>query len=204
MHWILTPEAQISLRFALRSLVFQISKVFDFYIGYNGEFDIFETKIVKNQKLKISKIQNAVLWGPLGGNSGKVWKLLAAICRSGILKFLLQVGPMLTKWINSLKFQFLKFQKSQTVLWGPLGKISEVWKLAQLRFLGGVAFWNFCSHSVPRKWKIFVKNLKKIFFFKNGKKTYGHMAQGKQQLKFESNRCNNFRHDQCHRRMDES
>ncbi len=31
-------------------------EVFEFYIGYNGEFDIFEKKIVKNQRIKISKI----------------------------------------------------------------------------------------------------------------------------------------------------
>ncbi len=37
-------ESQISLRFALRSLVFQIIEVFDFPIGYNGEFKIFEKK----------------------------------------------------------------------------------------------------------------------------------------------------------------
>ncbi len=55
IYWTLTPEAQISLRFALRSLVFQIIEVFGFLIGYNGEFQ----KFVKNQKLKISKIQNS-------------------------------------------------------------------------------------------------------------------------------------------------
>ncbi len=49
------PEAQISLRFALRSLVFQIIEVFGFSIGYNDEFK----KNVKNQKLEISKIQNS-------------------------------------------------------------------------------------------------------------------------------------------------
>ncbi len=42
-------------------------EVFDFSIGYNGEFAIFEKEIVKNQKLKISKISNILLWGPLGG-----------------------------------------------------------------------------------------------------------------------------------------
>ncbi len=31
-------------------------------------------------------------------------------------------------------------------------------------------------------------------------KTSGHMAQGKPQLKFERNPCNNFRDNQCHRR----
>ncbi len=55
------PGVQISLRFALRSLVFQIIEVFDFSIDYNGEFAIFEKKIIKNQKRKISKIPNVVL-----------------------------------------------------------------------------------------------------------------------------------------------
>ena len=39
----------------------------DFSIGFNGKFEIFEKKIVKNWKLKISKIPNKVLWGWLGG-----------------------------------------------------------------------------------------------------------------------------------------
>ncbi len=49
----------MSLRFVLRSLVFQIVEVFHFFMGYNGEFEIFEKKIVKNWKLEISKIQNS-------------------------------------------------------------------------------------------------------------------------------------------------
>ncbi len=46
-------EAQISLRFALRSFVFQTIEVFSFSISYNGKFEIFEKEIVKNRKLKI-------------------------------------------------------------------------------------------------------------------------------------------------------
>ena len=61
IHWKLTPEAQMLLRFALWSLVFQTIGLFDFSIVYNCEFHIFEKKIVTNQKLKISKIPNAVL-----------------------------------------------------------------------------------------------------------------------------------------------
>ena len=40
--WSTPHESQISLRFAVRSLVFQIIDVFDFSIGYNGEFKILE------------------------------------------------------------------------------------------------------------------------------------------------------------------
>ncbi len=40
--WITNHESQISLRFALRWLVFQVIEVFDFSIGYNGEFAILE------------------------------------------------------------------------------------------------------------------------------------------------------------------
>ncbi len=42
IFWITTHESQILLRFALRSLIFHIIEVFDFSIGYNGEFEIFE------------------------------------------------------------------------------------------------------------------------------------------------------------------
>ena len=52
-----TPEAQISLRFTLQSLVFQIIEVLGFPIGYNGEIK----KFIKNRKLKISKIQKVLL-----------------------------------------------------------------------------------------------------------------------------------------------
>ncbi len=54
-NWILTPEAQISLCFALRLLAFQIIEVFGFPIGYKGDIK----KIVKNWKLKISATQHS-------------------------------------------------------------------------------------------------------------------------------------------------
>ena len=81
-----THESQISLSFALRSLVFQLIEVFDFFIGYNGEFEIFGKKIVKNWKLIISKIPNVILWGPLEENSGQVSTLLSAILPSPAAK----------------------------------------------------------------------------------------------------------------------
>ncbi len=37
------------------------------------------------------------------------------------------------------------------------------------------------------------------FFLSKKKKTSGHMAQGKPQLKFDRNWCNNFRDNPCHR-----
>ncbi len=40
-----THESQISLRFVLRSLVFQIMEVYDFSIGYNGDFESFAKKL---------------------------------------------------------------------------------------------------------------------------------------------------------------
>ena len=56
-----SPEAQISLLFALRSLVFHIIEVFGFPLGYNGEFK----KILKNQKLKIAKIPKSNFVRPI-------------------------------------------------------------------------------------------------------------------------------------------
>ena len=62
IHWTLTPEAQNGgPRFAPRSLVFQKIEDFDFPIGYNGEIKNF----AKNQKLKISKIQNSTFVSPI-------------------------------------------------------------------------------------------------------------------------------------------
>ncbi len=40
---------------------------FTFSIGYNGEFQTFEKKMLKNWKLKILKITNVVLRRPMGG-----------------------------------------------------------------------------------------------------------------------------------------
>ncbi len=61
--WNTTRESQISLRFALRSLVFHVIEASDFYIGYNGKFEILGKKILKKWKLKISKIPIVVVWG---------------------------------------------------------------------------------------------------------------------------------------------
>ncbi len=92
IFWTTTHESQISLRFALRSLVFQIIEVLDISICYNGELDTIEKKT--SLKLRNSKflwgpfLVLKFLWGPLGENSGQVSKLLAAICRrSSVLKF---------------------------------------------------------------------------------------------------------------------
>ncbi len=47
-----------------------------------------------------------------------------------------------------------------------------------------------------RKKNVFSKIQKK-------NKMYGHIAQGKQQLKFERNPCNSFRDNRCHRQTDD-
>ena len=62
----------MSLRFALRSLVFHIIEVFGFSVEYNGEFQIF----VKNQKLKISKIQNSTFVRPIEKKKEKFQNIL--------------------------------------------------------------------------------------------------------------------------------
>ena len=62
----MTHESQISLHFTLRSVVFDEIEIFDFYLGYNSEFEIFEKKIVKNRNLKISKIPNVLLIRTIG------------------------------------------------------------------------------------------------------------------------------------------
>ena len=65
-HWTLTPEAKISLLFALRSLVFHVTEVFGFPIGYNGEIK----KFVKNRNSKFQKAKTVLLWGPMRRNFG--------------------------------------------------------------------------------------------------------------------------------------
>ncbi len=59
--WITAHESQISLRFGLRSLFFQIIEVFYFSIGYNGEFAIFEKKALKIRNSKFQKSQPLAL-----------------------------------------------------------------------------------------------------------------------------------------------
>ncbi len=95
VHWILNPEAQMSLCFTLRSLVFQIIEFFAFPIGYNGEIQ----KFVKNRNLITSKLHNSTFvkdnWEE---NSGKGWKDSKVIWgRSSVLKFWLPLVPMLMK-----------------------------------------------------------------------------------------------------------
>ncbi len=53
--WTINHDSEISLRFALRSLAFQIFEVFDFSIGYNGEAEIFEKDSLKIRKSKFQK-----------------------------------------------------------------------------------------------------------------------------------------------------
>ncbi len=96
--WTTNHESQISLRFTLRSLIFQLIEVFYFSIGYNVNLKFSKKKNVKNRKLKISKIPNVFLRTIEKKNSGQVWKLLAVICRgSSSSTFALLFGPMLTK-----------------------------------------------------------------------------------------------------------
>ncbi len=101
-----------------------IIEVFGFSIGYNGAFQIFEKKIVKNRKLKISKIPNIVFRGPIGGNIRSL-KLSAEICRNSVLKFSLPYGPMLMKTNkqkkNHANFTLKILKIPNIVLWGPLG-----------------------------------------------------------------------------------
>ncbi len=54
--WAIVNKTQISLRFALPLLLFQIIEVFDFSIEYNGKCAIVEKKSLKHQELKMSKI----------------------------------------------------------------------------------------------------------------------------------------------------
>ena len=107
-------ESQISLRFALwflMLLVFQIIEVFDFSIGYNGEFAIFEKKSLKIRNSKFQKSQTQFCEDHWEENSGQVSKRLAAICRSSVSKFSLPLGPMSTK-MNKIhqKFNFQNFK----------------------------------------------------------------------------------------------
>ena len=49
------------LGFALRALVFQIIEVFDFSVGYNGKFEIFEKKSLTIRKSKFQNSQMSFL-----------------------------------------------------------------------------------------------------------------------------------------------
>ena len=106
-----TKGSQVSLRFALRSHVFQIIEVFYFS---NGEFASFEKNSLKIRNSKFQKSQTYFCEDHWEENSGQVSKLLAAICRrSSVLKFSLPLGPMLTKTTNIRKKTniFSKLQK---------------------------------------------------------------------------------------------
>ncbi len=80
--WSTTHEPQISLGFALRSLVFQIIEVFDLPYRLQWWISNFRKKIVKNRRRKISKLQKQCIcedhWEE---NSGEFWKNSKVIWR---------------------------------------------------------------------------------------------------------------------------
>ena len=111
-----TRESQISLSFALRSLIFQIIEVLVSPWGTMVNSKFSKKKNAKNLKLKILKIPNIVLPGPMGAKIS-MFQTFCLQCVAGVvLNFWLLLGPMLTKTNlkKTLKFQFSKFQKSQT------------------------------------------------------------------------------------------
>ncbi len=119
-------ESQISLHFALRSLVLQMSDVFGFYIVCNVENEIFEKVIfyfVKNF-VKTQNFQTPTQYvceRQWEENSG-VWKIQRWFHGGVAFQILLPYGPILTKTKQkSWKFANSKFQKSKnSSLWGPL------------------------------------------------------------------------------------
>ena len=112
--------SQISLRFALRSLLFQITGAFDFSIEYNGEFEIFE-----NKSLKIwnSKCQNSPTWFCGGtmevkfSTSLKIWLRFLGIAFWNFL-----IWSNVNETNHSLKIQFTKFPN-------PKCNSGKAWKL---------------------------------------------------------------------------
>ncbi len=62
LHWTLTPEVQISLRFTRFRFrfVFQIIEVYGFPIGYNGEIKKKSLKI-KNSKFQKKNKKNSTI-----------------------------------------------------------------------------------------------------------------------------------------------
>ncbi len=107
----------------------------------------FRKRFVKNQKLKISKIANVVLWGPLGGNFRTNLKTFGCDIVGG-LKFSLPLGPML------MKMNFKNPKCSLTFVRTIRKKIQEKFENLRLPFVG-VAFWNFVSHTMGEKISIF-------------------------------------------------
>ncbi len=78
--------------------VFQIIEVFDFSAGYNGKFEIFKKKSLKIGNSKFQKSATYFCEDHWEEISVQFSKLLSTICRrSSVLKFLLPLGPMLTK-----------------------------------------------------------------------------------------------------------
>ncbi len=61
------PGARISLPFTLRSLFFQITEVFVFLIGYNGEFKKESLKIINSKFQKPKQYFCEVYWGENSG-----------------------------------------------------------------------------------------------------------------------------------------
>ncbi len=112
-------ESQISPRFALWSLIFQLIEFSVSPWGTMVNLTISE-KIVKNRKLKISNNQTYFCEDHWEDNSEQVWKRLAAIWKeSSVLKCSLPSGSRVKE--NIVKFSFFKISKiPNVVLGGPI------------------------------------------------------------------------------------
>ncbi len=110
VHWILTPRPKFH---SISLYVAHFSDNWGFWFPHRVQWWILK-KIVKNRKLKVSKIQNRTF---VRTTEKKIQKksLKGFKNWSSVLKFSLPSGLMLTKTKKkSLTFQFSKFQKSQT------------------------------------------------------------------------------------------
>ncbi len=150
-HWsvkstLCTLNTQISLRFALRSLVFQIIEVFGFPIGYNGEIK----KSLKIGNSKFQKSKTVILWRPLRRKFRKGLKGF----KSDLREDFDVLAPIVSHVNENEKKKSLKIItktpnfkiQNCTFVRTTEKKIQKKFERIQKWFEGGVALWSFGSH----------------------------------------------------------
>ena len=147
IHWMVTPEAQILLRFALRPAIFETQGC------RKSEMHRMTQNNLKH--LTVKSTLHTLNTNPKDPNFTPFRSTIASFPENWVFLFI----HRLQWWIWYFGKKILKNQKpkiskiANLVLWGPFGKkIQEKFRIQEdfrLRFVGGVVFWNFRSHWVP-------------------------------------------------------
>ena len=98
----------------------------------------------------------------------KVWLRSDQNCRGSVLKFPAPYGPVLKNVKCHKSFNFWQIAKTFITFYSPMTNLYIIkFGSDQMKIVGGVAFWNFCSHMV-KMWKMRILKKKKKMVWRFG------------------------------------